>query len=69
MVVECHARPPGAPQVRAHKRFYRQIRQRFGLSAQPTIRVIGKVSDAYTTLRANIDAGNYGPPGSDREKR
>src|SRR5277367_2315569 len=52
----------------AHKRFYCQIRERFGLSAQPTIRVIGKVSDAYTTLRANIDAGSYGPPGSDRRK-
>jgi putative transposase len=52
----------------AHKRFYCQIREKFGLSAQPTIRVIGKVSDAYTTLRANIDAGSYGPPGSDRRK-
>src|SRR5271163_1859720 len=41
----------------AHKRFYCQIRERFGLSAQPTIRVIGKVSDAYTTLRAGIDVG------------
>jgi putative transposase len=52
----------------AHKRFYCQIRETFGLSAQPTIRVIGKVSDAYTTLRANTDAGSYGPPGSDRRK-
>jgi putative transposase len=52
----------------AHKLFYRQIRERFGLSAQPTIRVIGKVSDAYTTLSANIDAGSYGPPCSDRRK-
>ena len=25
---------------------------------------IGKVADAYTTLRANIAAGNYGPPDS-----
>jgi putative transposase len=52
----------------AHRRFYSQMRPRFGLSAQPTIRVIGKVSDAYTTLRANIDAGSYGPPGSERRK-
>jgi len=48
----------------AQKRFYSELKQRFGLSAQPTIRVIGKVADAYTTLRGNIDAGNYGPPGS-----
>jgi putative transposase len=48
----------------AQKRFYSDLKTRFGLSAQPTIRVIGKVVDAYTTLKANIDAGNYGPPGS-----
>jgi IS605 OrfB family transposase len=48
----------------AQKRFYTDIKARFGLSAQPTIRVIGKVADAYTALKANIDAGNYGPPGS-----
>ena len=29
----------------AQKRFYRDLRQRFGLSAQPTIRVIGKVAN------------------------
>jgi IS605 OrfB family transposase len=46
------------------KRFYTELKERFGLSAQPAIRVIGKVADAYTTLRANIEAGNYGPPGS-----
>ena len=48
----------------AQKRFYTEIKQQFGLSAQPAIRVIGKVADSYATLRANIDAGNYGPPGS-----
>jgi putative transposase len=48
----------------AQKRFYTELRARFGLSAQPAIRVIGKVADAYTTLRANTAAGNYGPPGS-----
>ena len=52
----------------AQKRFYTELKQRFGLSAQPAIRVIGKVADAYATLRANIDAGNYGPPGS-RERK
>ena len=52
----------------AQKRFYTELKRRFGLSAQPAIRVIGKVADAYATLRANIDSGNYGPPGSPRRK-
>ncbi len=30
--------------------------------------MIGKVADAYTTLRANIAAGNYGPPESRRRR-
>jgi putative transposase len=51
------------------KRFYGELKRRFGLSAQPAIRVIGKVADAYTTLRANIDAGNYGPPGADERRK
>ncbi len=50
------------------KRFYTELKDRFGLSAQPAIRVIGKVVDAYTTLKANIDAGNYGHPGSPKRK-
>ncbi len=53
----------------AQKRFYTELKQRFGLAAQPAIRVIGKVADAYTTLRANIDAGNYGPPESPKRKK
>ncbi|MGH3674431.1 MAG: RNA-guided endonuclease InsQ/TnpB family protein [Mycobacterium sp.] len=53
----------------AQKHFYTELRRRFGLSAQPTIRVIGKVADAYTTLRANAAAGNYGPPGSRRRTK
>ncbi len=52
----------------AQKRFYTTLKQHFGLSAQPAIRVIGKVADAYATLRANIDAGNYGPAGSEKRK-
>jgi hypothetical protein len=52
----------------AQKQFYGELKQRFGLSAQPAIRVIGKVADAYTTLRANIEAGNYGPPGAKTRK-
>ena len=51
------------------KHFYAELKRRFGLSAQPTIRVIGKVADAYSTLRANIDAGNYGPPGADTRRK
>jgi putative transposase len=50
------------------KRWYAELRERFGLAAQPAIRVIGKTADAYTTLRANLTAGNYGPPGSDRRR-
>jgi putative transposase len=50
----------------AQRQFYRDLRQRWGLSAQPAIRVIAKVADAYSALRANINAGNYGPPGSPR---
>ena len=51
------------------KRFYIELKGRFGLSAQPAIRVIGKVADAYTTLRANIESGNYGPPGSQKRRK
>jgi putative transposase len=51
------------------KRFYAELKQRFGLSAQPAIRVIGKVADAYASLRANITAGNCGPPGSERRRK
>jgi IS605 OrfB family transposase len=51
------------------KRFYTDLKRKFGLSAQPAIRVIGKVGDAYATLKANIDAGNYGPPGSPKRNK
>jgi IS605 OrfB family transposase len=53
----------------AQKRFYAELKERFGLSAQPAIRVIGKVADAYGSLRANIEAGNCGPPGSQKRKK
>ncbi|MFD1050201.1 hypothetical protein ACFQ1S_34110 [Kibdelosporangium lantanae] len=43
------------------KLFYAATRERFNLAAQPVIRVISKVVDAYATLRANMLAGNYGP--------
>ncbi|WP_221760858.1 RNA-guided endonuclease TnpB family protein [Kibdelosporangium aridum] len=51
------------------KRFYAALRERFGLAAQPAIRVIGKTCDAYSTLRANLTAGNYGRPGSERRRK
>jgi putative transposase len=38
-------------------------------ASQPAIRVIGKVAHAYASLRTNIDAGNYGPPGSPKRKK
>jgi putative transposase len=50
--------------IDAQQCFYTELRDRFGLAAQPAIRVIGKVANAYTTLRSNLAAGNYGPPGS-----
>jgi IS605 OrfB family transposase len=37
-----------------------------GLGAQAAQHVIKKVRDAYTTLHANLKAGNYGKPGSKR---
>jgi putative transposase len=55
--------------IDAQYRFYTELRERFGLAAQPAIRVIGKVADAYAALRANIAAGNCGPPGSDRRRK
>jgi putative transposase len=53
----------------AHHHFYTELRARFGLAAQPAIRVIGKVADAYTALHVNIAAGNCGPPGSACRRR
>ncbi|MFI0978802.1 RNA-guided endonuclease InsQ/TnpB family protein [Streptomyces sp. NPDC021093] len=40
-----------------------------GLSAQPALHVLRKVADAYTTLRANVKAGNLGKPGSKRRAK
>ncbi|GAA2676133.1 RNA-guided endonuclease TnpB family protein [Streptomyces aculeolatus] len=48
---------------------YHDTRAAFGLAAQPTVRVIKKVVDAYATLRGNIMAGNCGPPGCSRRAR
>ncbi|MDA5143073.1 transposase [Streptomyces sp. AD681] len=40
-----------------------------GLGAQAAQHVIKKVRDAYTTLHANMRAGNYGKPGSKRRRK
>ncbi len=37
-----------------------------GLSAQPAIHVARKTAGAYATLKASLEAGNYGPEGSKR---
>ncbi|MFD3562749.1 RNA-guided endonuclease InsQ/TnpB family protein [Streptomyces sp. NPDC058686] len=48
------------------KHTYQQIKIRWGLGAQAAQHAIKKTCDAYTTLRANLRAGNYGKPGSQR---
>lgn len=53
----------------AHRHFYCELKTRFGLSAQPAIRVIGKVAEAHASMRANLAAGTYGPPGSPRRTK
>jgi putative transposase len=45
------------------RKTYRDLKD-MGLSAQPAIHVARKVAAAYAALRANLQAGNYGPPGS-----
>jgi hypothetical protein len=40
-----------------------------GLGAQAAQHTIKKVSSAYTTLKANLRAGNLGKPGSKRRKK
>ncbi|MGH4030102.1 RNA-guided endonuclease InsQ/TnpB family protein [Actinomycetota bacterium Odt1-20B] len=47
---------------------YGELKAR-GLSAQPALHVLRKVADAYTTLKANLKAGNLGTPGSKRYTR
>lgn len=45
---------------------YQELKDRFGLSAQPALHVIRKVADASASLAANLRAGNLGDPGSKR---
>ncbi|WP_307710564.1 transposase [Streptomyces sp. V1I6] len=51
------------------KHTYEQVKTRWGLGAQAAQHVIKKTCDAYTTLRANLRAGNVGRPGSQRYRR
>ncbi|MET9387607.1 transposase [Streptomyces sp. NPDC002928] len=48
------------------KEVYADLKVTFGLSAQPAVRAVKKVVDAYATLKANLQAGNLGPPTSKR---
>ncbi|MCC3771080.1 transposase [Streptomyces sp. UNOC14_S4] len=50
------------------KHTYAELKER-GLGAQAAQHVIKKTRDAYTTLKANIRAGNLGKPGSKRRAR
>ncbi|MFD5768983.1 RNA-guided endonuclease InsQ/TnpB family protein [Streptomyces sp. NPDC127049] len=50
------------------KHTYAELRAR-GLGAQAAQHVIKKTRDAYTTLKANIKAGNLGKPGSKRRRK
>ncbi|MFE5592332.1 RNA-guided endonuclease InsQ/TnpB family protein, partial [Streptomyces sp. NPDC056549] len=50
------------------KHTYADLKAR-GLGAQAAQHVIKKTRDAYTTLKANIKAGNLGKPGSKRRVR
>ncbi|XKK64654.1 transposase [Streptomyces sp. ARC32] len=54
---------PREYELRRHT--YAELRSR-GLGAQAAQHTIKKVRDAYTTLKANIKAGNLGRPGSKR---
>ncbi|MER6014802.1 RNA-guided endonuclease InsQ/TnpB family protein [Streptomyces bluensis] len=48
------------------KAVYTDLKAAFGLSAQPAVRVVKKVVDAYATLKANLQAGNLGSSTSKR---
>lgn len=54
--------------VKARKLVYQDLKA-MGLSAQPAQQVARKTADAYTTLKANLLAGNYGPAGSKRRAK
>jgi putative transposase len=51
------------------KHAYDEVKSRWGLGAQAAQHVIKKTCDAYTTLKANLKAGNLGKPGSKRYRK
>ncbi|MCX4435777.1 MULTISPECIES: RNA-guided endonuclease InsQ/TnpB family protein [Streptomyces] len=51
------------------KLVYTDIKASFGLSAQPAVRVVKKVVDAYRTLAASLRAGRLGRPSSKRYRK
>ncbi|MFF3468120.1 RNA-guided endonuclease InsQ/TnpB family protein [Streptomyces sp. NPDC002619] len=61
--VACERGVPREYELRRHT--YAELRAR-GLGAQAAQHIIKKTRDAYTTLKANIRAGNLGKPGSKR---
>ncbi|MCX2185705.1 transposase [Streptomyces sp. SKN60] len=48
---------------------YFALKADYDLGAQPAVRVVKKVCDAYATLKGNIKAGNLGREGSKRRLR
>ncbi|MFH8269087.1 RNA-guided endonuclease InsQ/TnpB family protein [Streptomyces roseolus] len=51
------------------KEVYFALKADYDLGAQPAVRVVKKVCDAYATLKGNIKAGNLGSEGSKRRLR
>ncbi|MFE5594597.1 hypothetical protein [Streptomyces sp. NPDC056549] len=51
------------------KEVYFALKADFDLGAQPAVRVVKKVCDAYATLKVSVRAGNLGREGSKRRLR
>ncbi|MEU6085589.1 transposase [Streptomyces sp. NPDC047085] len=51
------------------KQVYRELKATFGLSAQPAVRAVKKVVDAYAALKAKLQSGNLGRPTSRRYRK
>jgi IS605 OrfB family transposase len=62
-----HVKPRGSVRE-LRKLCYGELKAR-GFGAQAAQHIIKRVADAYTTLRANIRAGNLGPQGAGRRRK
>ncbi|MFF1682540.1 RNA-guided endonuclease InsQ/TnpB family protein [Streptomyces sp. NPDC058256] len=51
------------------KLVYADVKAAFGLSAQPAVRVVKKVVDAYSALAASLKAGQLGGPSTRRYRK